>query len=73
MHPHLSERAAKVFANNASVLHRFTNKVFDDTPFPKEWASACCSAPVSDSSPRNRLLADRYKKASDYLYSRIGR
>lgn len=29
--------------------------------------------PGIDSGPRDRLLADRYKKASDYLYSRIGR
>lgn len=26
-----------------------------------------------DSGPRDRILADRYKKASDYLYSRVGR
>lgn len=26
-----------------------------------------------DSGPRDRRLADRYKRASDYLYSRIGR
>lgn len=37
------------------------------------FAAAAALIRESQSTPRDRVLAERYRKASNYLYSRIGR